>query len=220
MNENHLCYLTKKPSFQVSDFMTRLNEILTSANGSMSDMSLSMGGQGGDLKFITEDDVTEKYTCELEECEKALKNLIIENKPETIAVIQQLGGCCAKALDFMCLRILVIDHGIIKFSSGTSEFCQAMVYLGLYPRHENESPKKAAERLRTGLSHVPLPLRYRQWKIDLERDKQSQSQKATAADMPIKEKKRLALMRKGLRVIEHLLANMPREYPYLNFNQH
>lgn len=217
MSENHLCYLTKKPSFQVSDFMTRFNEILTSTKESMDDMSFSMGEV--DLKLITEDDVTEEYTCELEECEKALKNLIIENKPETIAVIQQLGGCCAKALDFMCLRILLIDHGIIKFSSGTSEFCQAMVYLGLYPRHENESPKKAAERLRTGLSHVPLPLRYRQWKIDLEKDKQSQSQKATAQDIPVKVKKKLALMRKGLRVIEHLLANMPREYPYLNFNR-
>ena len=210
--------LMNEHSLQVSDFVTRFNEILTSTEESMDDMSFSMGEV--DLKRITEDDVTEEYTCDLEECEKALKNLIIENKPETIAVIQLLGGCCAKALDFMCLRILLIDHGIIKFSSGTSEFCQAMVYLGLYPRHENESPKKAAERLRTGLSHVPLPLRYRQWIIDLEKDKQSQSQKATAQDIPDKVKKKLALMRKGLNVIEHLLANMPREYPYLNFNQH
>lgn len=218
MNINISRSLMNEHSLQVSNFMTCLSKILTSTEESMSDMPLSM--EEADFKFITEDDVTEKYTCELEECEKALKNLIIENKPKTIAVIQQLGGCCAKALDFMCLRILLIDHGIIKFSSGTSEFCQAMVYLGLYPRHENESPKKAAERLRTGLSHVPLPLRYRQWKIDLEKDKQSQSQKATAQDMPVKEKKKLALMRKGLRVIEHLLANMPREYPYLNFNRY
>ena len=217
MNINISRSLMNEHSLQVSNFMTCLSKILTSTEESMDDMPLSM--EEADFKFITEVDVTEKYTCELEECEKALKNLIIENKPETIAVIQQLGGCCAKALDFMCLRILLIDHGIIKFSSGTSEFCQAMVYLGLYPRHENESPKKAAERLRTGLSHVPLPLRYRQWIIDLEKDKQSQSQKATAQDMPVKVKKKLALMRKGLRVIEHLLANMPREYPYLNFNR-
>lgn len=212
MNNKISRSLSNEHTFQVSDMMTRLNEILTSANGSMSDMSFSMGEV--DLKLITEDDVPEK--CELE-CKKALKILIIENKPETIAVIQQLGGCCANPLDFHCLRAILIEHGIIKFSSLLAEFCRAMVYLGLFPRKANELPNKAAERLRTGMSHVPLSLNYKEWKNDLERAKLSPGQKNTMVDKF--EKKKLNAMKKGVNIIEYLLRNMPDEYRNNN-NKH
>ena len=214
MRNNSSFFLTKKPSFQVSGFAKCLNDILTS-DRSIPEMSFTVEREA-DLQLKNMDNIVCENAGEFEELKKTFTKLLMTNQQKTINLVRNLGAGCAKALDFTCLRILLIDHGIVKFSSGTSEFCQAMVYLGLYPRHENESPKKAAERLRTGLSHVPLPLRYRQWKIDLE----IESQKATAQDMPVKVKKKLALMRKGLNVIEHLLANMPREYPYLNFNRH